>query len=520
VDEDRTFERFGPYLIVRVLGTGGMGRIELALRSDAPASEPCVLKRLLSYERNDDQEARFRREAMIALRLSHENIARTLRVEQIEDELCLAQEFIEGVNLSKTLRQRGKRPMPIPVAVHIVREVARALAYAHDFGGHGIVHRDVTPENIMISFSGDVKLVDFGIARSSVDGTLTNLNTVVGRKSYIPPEAWSGEKVDRRADIYGLGVVLWELLAARRAEDSLVPGPDVSLPDLRSVDARVSEELALIVKRALALPGDRFQSAEDFRSALLPFAPAGSDQAAEVAALLRDCFDVDMIRGIWSDDVTDARSFLAPRESASRNLSGRRPGGPWIVVASAIIVVAAGLTWFKMRTDTMARNGTSRGGPPSATTSPVAARPVAPPSPKAAPTERVEGDRPGPTQEPPSPVAARNPVGGVPRHALRPAPAVADQSPRKLGAEDLLAQANELWAKGNVRGAMVRAKEAVAAGAGAPAHILLGMALMNRQDFDAAEPELLEAVRLDPQNADARGLLALLRKSVAENKGH
>ena len=517
--EDRTFDRFGPYLVVRVLGTGGMGRIELVLHTDAPTSEPCVLKRLLSYERNDEQEARFRREAMIALRLSHENIAKTLRVEQIEDELCLAQEFIAGVNLSKVLRQRGRRLIPIPVAVHIVSEVARALAYAHEFGGDAIVHRDVTPENIMISFAGDVKLIDFGIARSDVDGTLTSLNMVVGRKSYIPPEAWSGEKVDSRADIYGLGVVLWELLAAQRAEDSVVPGPDVSLPDLRRIDTAIPEELALIVKRALAPPVDRFQSAEALRLALVPFAISGSNQRGAVAEMLRGCFDVEMIKGIWSEDIADARRFLTPQEKTSPKPERPRAGGRWIAIVTAGIVAAVGLSWFNMRGDPVSHGSAQQAVLPSAIPRPLAANPVATPAPSSPPAERVESERPLPPQGPPSPVLARIPVGEQPRHALRPAPSSANQHVDKPSGSDLLAQANELWVKGNVPGAMNRAKEAIAAGAGAPAHVLLGMALMNRQDFPAAEPELLEAVRLDPHNADAQRLLALLRKSAAENKG-
>jgi predicted Ser/Thr protein kinase/tetratricopeptide (TPR) repeat protein len=516
--DDHTFERFGPYLIVRVLGAGGMGRIELALRADAPGGEACVLKRLVSYGRNDDQEARFRREAMIALRLSHENIARTLRVEQIEHETCLAQEFVEGVNLSKVLRQRGKRPMPISVAVHVVGEVAKALAYAHDFQGHGIVHRDVTPENIMISFDGDVKIIDFGIARSNVDGTLTSLDTVVGRRSYIPPEAWSGKKVDRRADIYGLGVVLWEMLAARRAEDALEPGPDVTLPDLRRVDTTVPDELASIVKRALAPADDRFQTADDLRSALLAFGPRESEQRKQVAATLRDCFDVDGIRAIWTEDVEDARRFLNPRRRAS---IGRFRGlwrGTLISVASAMIVAAAAIAWVEAPRHLTRRSDTQQGGAAPVAVSPVATNPDVAPR----PNMLIAGqDRPSPrpAQEPAGAVAGRTPAGMAPRHVLRPTPSALDQASRNTRGQELLAQGNELWLKGDVQGAMTRARDAVAAGAGAPAHILLGMALMNRQDFGAAEPELREALRLDPKNVDAQQLLALLRKSAAENKG-
>ena len=196
VTDTREHIQFGPYLIVRLSGAGGMGRVEVALRADEKDPDVCVIKRLHGALHDEEKEARFRREAQIAARLEHENIARTLRIEKIDGELCIVQEFIEGVNLGKVMRQLGVRPLPIVVAVHVVSAVARALAYAHGFGRLGIVHRDVTPENVMLSFAGDVKLIDFGTARSAVDGRVTDTGVVVGRRSYVPPEAWEGEKVD------------------------------------------------------------------------------------------------------------------------------------------------------------------------------------------------------------------------------------------------------------------------------------------------------------------------------------
>src|SRR5690348_6616108 len=147
--EAREHTQFGPYLVVRVSGAGGMGRVELALRMDKDDPDVCVIKRLHGAARDEEAEARFRREAQIAARLEHENIARTLRIEKVDGELCIAQEFVEGVNLARVMRQLGARPLPTVVAVHVVRQIARALGYAHGFGRQGIVHRDVTPENVM-----------------------------------------------------------------------------------------------------------------------------------------------------------------------------------------------------------------------------------------------------------------------------------------------------------------------------------------------------------------------------------
>ena len=274
--DTREHIQFGPYLIVRLSGAGGMGRVEVALRADDKDPDVCVIKRLHGALHDEEKEARFRREAQIAARLEHENIARTLRIEKIDGELCIVQEFIEGVNLGKVMRQLGVRPLPIVVAVHVVSAVARALAHAHGFGRLGIVHRDVTPENVMLSFSGEVKLIDFGTARSAVDGRVTDTGVVVGRRSYVPPEAWEGEKVDRRADVYALGVVLWEVLTGRRAEEA----PDPSLPDASALNPDVTLLLGQVVARAMApAPEDRYQSADEVVAALAAFIPPGGRPA-------------------------------------------------------------------------------------------------------------------------------------------------------------------------------------------------------------------------------------------------
>ena len=144
-----------------------MGRIDLALRAQ-PDGIPalCVLKRMHAELRSPEHDARFRREANIALQLSHAAIARTVGVEEIDGELVLLQELVHGVDvrlLGTRLATAGER-VPLAIAVHVASEVARALAHAHAFGDLGIVHRDVTPDNIMLSFAGEVKLIEIGRA--------------------------------------------------------------------------------------------------------------------------------------------------------------------------------------------------------------------------------------------------------------------------------------------------------------------------------------------------------------------
>jgi eukaryotic-like serine/threonine-protein kinase len=544
--ESRDHTQFGPYLVVRVSGAGGMGRVELALRMDTKDPEVCVIKRLHGALHDEDQEARFRREAQIAARLEHENIARTLRIEKIDGELCIAQEFIEGVNLARVMRQLGARPLQIPVAVHVVGQIARALGHAHGFGRLGIVHRDVTPENVMLSFAGDVKLIDFGIARSAVDEAVTNLGVVVGRRSYVPPEAWDGAQVDRRGDVYALGVVLWEALTGRRAEETAEP----TLGDPRALNPEVPPLLGQIVERAMASAREhRYQTADELAAALAGFVPEAADPRLELANLLALCFNVPLHRRLVAEDVAEAKQFLRARGVAASTTTtpapaaratvpliapaaarktvplvapaaARRPGrlGPWVAATIAAVVATSGIGLLR----THGRTARSR-----ASAEPlVAAVPPTPPARVAPPSISPPAPEPIALTSPPAPEpVALPPIAAervVPPAGLRPVEGrthqSVDRSPHDAAADRLLRQANDLWERGNTSGAYALAREALAAGAGAPAHVLLGALLINMKNYAAAEPELATAVQLDPRNAEARRMLALLHRTSAERQ--
>jgi len=596
--DTREHIQFGPYLIVRLSGAGGMGRIEVALRADEEDPEVCVIKRLHGALHDEENEARFRREAQIAARLEHENIARTLRIEKIDGELCIVQELIEGVNLGKVMRQLGARPLPTVVAVYVVSAVARALAYAHGFGRLGIVHRDVTPENVMLSFAGDVKLIDFGAARSAVDGRVTDTGVVVGRRTYVPPEAWEGEKVDHRADVFALGVVLWEVLTGRRAEEA----PDPSLPDPSALNPEVTLLLGQVVARAISpAPEDRYQSADEVLAALAAFIPPGAEPQRDLADLLALCFNVTLQKQLLADDIAEAKQFLHDRNLAPLSASVTDPAfpppaaeavpilppgmpmeeavpilppappaaeampnvpsptpvaatmpivrvaptiaatvptiprvtsagatvpniqsagenprsnpGPWLAAAVAALVATSGIGLLR----THGRSARSR-----ASAAPLV---VAPPSsaliaPEAQPLPELSG---GPIAEPLA-LATDLPQTNNPRRVAGRAPESPhsplsiDRTPPSAPADKLLRQANDLWERGNTPRAYALARQAVAAGAGAPAHVLLGALLINMKNYAAAEPELATAARLDPRNAEARRMLALLDRTAAEHQ--
>ncbi|MES1166072.1 MAG: protein kinase, partial [Verrucomicrobiota bacterium] len=466
---------FGPYLLVR--GSGALGWVEMAVRTDVRDPDVCVLERLPIRALAADAAARFRRQAQLAARLEHENVARTLRVETIEGQVCVARELIEGVTLSKVMRALGAQPAPLVATLHIVHQMARGLAYAHDAQ---IVHGEVAPEKVVIAFSGQVKLIDFGIGRPAGDPDAGTAGVVVGHRGFLPPEAAELPAPDRASDIYGLGVVLWELLTGRRADDA----QEMPLPDLRTVAADVPDELARIVARATALaPHDRPRAAEELGAALTTFLPAGTDPQQETAALLRSCFDVDTLRPLLAAQIEAAKRLatgepsptdappatttpirspvLRPPRAAAPGVNSvptpRRDRGPLLTLAVALAVAGGGIAVLHHGGD-----GTSHPIGPVAT----ATLPPVPPS-------TVPAPAPAPAL-PPAPAAAQAPPAAALDHlprASRRGPQASARATRDEAPERLLREANDLFERGNTAGALARTRAAIAAGAAAPAHV-------------------------------------------------
>jgi serine/threonine-protein kinase len=510
------FRRFGPYVLLRTSGAGGMGRVELGLRGQPDGTAKlCVLKRMHADFSTREHEARFRREATIALQLSHDAIAQTVALEEIDGELVLLQELVHGIDLRllETRAATAGEHVPLPVALHIVAEIARALAYAHAFSDLAIVHRDVTPDNVMLAFSGEVKLVDFGIARSNADAMLTRAGHIVGRPTYTAPEVWEGEKADRRADLYSLGVVLWQLLTGRRfGEANEIQGQSPWPDDLPA-------GLTDVVERALRPnPDDRYQDANALREDLRRFLPAGFEAQPALAALIARHFDVERERQMLADDIARARRLLTPVPAARDIAPPRRSpaSGMWVAMAVAAIVVTVGLAsgiarW--PRSKVVAMQEAEEPAPPD---------PPQPPAPVPAPSHE-EADNPNAVPEvaagaPGMPSEVHVPAKGPPdpRRAApkNPAPRLSPQPPGASG-EELLRRAQEQFDVGETETALSLARQAARAGVRAPAHVLMGEVMMSERRFDEAEGEFAEAVRLDPGDARAAQLLALVR----DNRG-
>ncbi|WP_242373045.1 serine/threonine-protein kinase, partial [Anaeromyxobacter sp. SG26] len=221
---------FGKYRLVEPLASGGMADV---WRAEVTLAAGVVKEVALKLVRGEHEaEGAFVRmfieEARLASRLGHANVVQVFEFDQIDGRYYIAMELVRGHHLGRVVeraRERGVR-LGLPRAVHVAAEVAKGLAYAHRLGDGGrplgLVHRDVSPHNVLVSFEGEVKLADFGIARAMGRAGLTAPGTLKGKLAYMAPEQARGEPVDARADVFALGVVLWELCAGRRlfARDS------------------------------------------------------------------------------------------------------------------------------------------------------------------------------------------------------------------------------------------------------------------------------------------------------------
>jgi serine/threonine protein kinase/tetratricopeptide (TPR) repeat protein len=274
--------QLGGFQIDRRLGAGGMAEVFVARRQGAEGTyKILVLKRILpAHGASRRFRTMFVEEAQLATRLNHPNIVQVYEFQDYGEEgLLLSMEFVEGLDLGKLMSAAKAKATRIPpwVSAYIISEVGKGLHYAHERKEGGtpldIVHRDVSPQNVLLSYDGAVKIADFGIATANLFRDESGV--LKGKYGYMSPEQARGEKVDRRSDIYALGVVLHELLTGRPLHgnltgDTLLEAVRAGVVEPPSTFARdVPPELEALVMRALAkTPEDRFQSARDMSAAI------------------------------------------------------------------------------------------------------------------------------------------------------------------------------------------------------------------------------------------------------------
>lgn len=274
--------RIGKYRILARLGQGGMARVLLTMSEGPHGFNKLLVVKELREELAHDPEflAMFLDEARIAARLNHPNIVQTYEIGSDKEQYFIAMEYLEGQPLNAIFRRLGRKAIALEIHLRILADVLAALEHAHkmaDFDGSpfGIVHRDISPQNVFVTYEGQTKLVDFGIAKAAGASSRTQEGILKGKISYIAPEQARCEQVDARADLFAVGLMLWEALAGRRMiqkEDEAsvlarrMAGMD---PSIRTVVPDVPVELANICDKAMAgNPAHRYQSAREFQDVL------------------------------------------------------------------------------------------------------------------------------------------------------------------------------------------------------------------------------------------------------------
>lgn len=304
--------QFGKYKLVERLATGGMAEVFLARSFGLQGfQKQLVIKRILPALANEPRfVSMFIKEAKITAGLTHPNIVQIFELGRVQSDHYIAMEFIHGRDLSRIGRQlrATDATLPYPLAVYIVANLMRGLAYAHSLtDAEGaplkLVHRDISPHNVLVSFQGDVKLLDFGIARLVSTEQQRKTGRIGGGKyAYMSPEQASGAPLDARSDLFSSGIVLYELLSGRRLfrhadpEEKLRLVREAEIEDIRETSPDVPEALWLILKKLLQRdPNDRYQSAEAVEEDLWAFlfSMGWRADAAGLRTFMRTLFPAD-----------------------------------------------------------------------------------------------------------------------------------------------------------------------------------------------------------------------------------
>lgn len=313
------FTSFGKYNLIKKIGSGGMADIFLAVgHNHTGVSRFIVIKRILSqYLENQEVKDMFRNEGKIACNLRHKNIVPMYEFNLEKNQMYIAMEYISGKNLREFMRKLGslKKSVDIRYAVHIACQSASGLAYAHKATDSvtgkplNLIHRDVSPQNLMVNYDGDIQLIDFGISKIS-DTDLTRVGHLKGKFSYMSPEQARGEPLDARTDIFCLGIILWELLSGKRVFqskneiDSLKKIKDCDIPPIQSLNPQVTDELAEIVHKALNKNKNlRYSCTEDFAKALSIFLSRNYPEFSQ--------YDfISFVKNVYYTEIVNEREML------------------------------------------------------------------------------------------------------------------------------------------------------------------------------------------------------------------
>jgi eukaryotic-like serine/threonine-protein kinase len=336
--------RFGKYDLLALLATGGMAEIWLARVSGMMGFEKLVvIKRLLDELAVDPEYVEmFLDEARINARLTHSNIVQVLELGQVEGKYFMAMEYVPGLSVAQVGKRATQRLGDVPqeVATAIVAQACSGLHYAHDMTlpdgmPLNIIHRDVSPQNLILTFEGSVKVLDFGIAKADQRQSQTRTGLVKGKFAYMSPEQCLGTALDRRSDVFALGIALFELCTARRlfkrgtTYDTYTAITNADVPPPRRLNPKIDEAVEAVIYKALARrPDDRFPTADAMQDAL--------EQAMRTAGLRGSPTDLArFMAATFSEEEAEQRRLLSQAQR------GELGSGAAAVQVSAVAAAAA-----------------------------------------------------------------------------------------------------------------------------------------------------------------------------------
>lgn len=417
-------KRIGDYEILNELGAGGMGKVYKVRNviSDRIEAMKILLPDLVGRQ---ELAARFLREIKVLAALDHPNIAALRTALTLDNQLVMVMEYVEGTTLTHRMQQG---PIPVADAVNYISQALDALSYAHQ---QHVIHRDVKPSNMMLTPQGLVKLMDFGIARSGDESTLTMTGTTLGSLGYMSPEQVKGEPTDARSDLYSVGISLYEMVTGRRpfreSSDYSIMAAQVNQPPTPPIDIKpgLPTELNEIILLAIAKdPTARFQSAEAFKNALSRVVPvpspafAASDRTVTSIGSLPPTASMPAMAAtasMASATVRQPQAMPAASQPSMATNAAPPPSaghrGLYMAVGALILLVALISAGMYSRSADARRAATPAPAAPAAPE--TAPAPIEPPPP---PVDAV--DQPA-TESTPAPAAATPP----PVHAQAPKPA-------------------------------------------------------------------------------------------------
>jgi serine/threonine protein kinase len=334
----------GRYRVVDEIGIGGMASVHLA-RMDGPGGfqKWVAIKRIHPHLIEDDSFIHmFLDEARIAARISHPNVATVFELGKHDDTYWIAMEYLHGEPLREVMRKTEETgaPMPPEIACRVIADAAEGLHAAHELLGKNgeklnLIHRDVTPHNLFVTYEGTTKVVDFGIAKFSSRMSSTRAGTLKGKLAYMSPEQVAGETIDRRTDIFALGVVLWELTTGQRLFrmdsdlDTLAKVQECNIPRPSSIVRGYPIDLEKIVMKALAKNrGERFKTAREFSRMLQSLLMrrglfiASDEVASYVQSIFKDRIEKREAHLRWAGEVTQTINVDA-LQGAAQALAGQ-----------------------------------------------------------------------------------------------------------------------------------------------------------------------------------------------------